>query len=86
MVANIVYSGNQQLYVRNIGDTEVRLIQGTNSQNAGRIFFSPDGRWLGYVSRTEKKLKKIAISGGAPVAICDVVDFWFGFRPNLELG
>jgi eukaryotic-like serine/threonine-protein kinase len=70
---NIVYAANGQLYLRRIGDTEVRPIQGT-LQNAGRTFFSPDGQWVGYVARTERKLKKIAIAGGAAVTISDTQD------------
>src|SRR5438552_11051219 len=58
---------------------EARPIQGT-SQNAGRPFFSPDGRWVGYVSRAENKLKKIAITGGTAVTICDI-DNTAGFGP-----
>jgi len=33
-------------------------------------FFSPDGRWIGFVTPTE--LKKVAISGGAPLTLCPV--------------
>jgi len=68
--ANIVYAANQQLYLRNISDLAARLIQGT-AASADTPFFSPDGKWLGFFAASERKLKKIAVSGGASLAICD---------------
>src|SRR3990172_2450734 len=35
-------------------------------------FLSPDGEWLGFAS--EGKLKKVLLSGGQPVVICDAPD------------
>ncbi|PYS36143.1 MAG: hypothetical protein DMG14_25305 [Acidobacteria bacterium] len=68
--ANIVYAANQQLYMRSMGEMEARPIPGT-AQGADTPFFSPDGRWLGFYSSLERKLKKIAVSGGVAVTICD---------------
>ncbi len=34
-------------------------------------FFSPDGEWLAFYSHQERKLKKVRLAGGDPVAICD---------------
>ena len=31
-------------------------------------FFSPDGRWIGFFA--DNKLKKVAVSGGAPIDLC----------------
>jgi serine/threonine-protein kinase len=71
--ATIVYEANGQLYLRSMGDMDARSIQGTGtSQNAAAPFFSPDGRWVGFQSRAEQRLKKIAITGGAAVTICDL--------------
>jgi serine/threonine-protein kinase len=68
---NIVYTANQQLYMRTMAEMDARPIQGTAGQIAHTPFFSPDGRWLGFYSTAERKLKKIAITGGASVTICD---------------
>jgi eukaryotic-like serine/threonine-protein kinase len=76
----IVYAADGQLYSRNMTDMEVRPIPGT-SQNASRPFFSPDGKWLAYVSRAEAKLKRIAITGGAAVNIADFDEVNSGFGP-----
>ncbi len=79
--ATVVYAADGQLYLRNMADMETRPIQGT-SQNVNRPFFSPDGRWVAYTSRTEQKLKKIAVTGGAAVDISDYVDANSGFGPT----
>ena len=55
------------LYLRELAGSDVTPLEGT----AGAIhaFFSPDGRWLGYL--TNDKVKKIALNGGAPITIAD---------------
>jgi serine/threonine-protein kinase len=73
---NIVYAANQQLYLRAMTEMDDRPIQGT-ALNAEMPFFSPDSSWLGFYARTEGKLKKIAVTGGAAVNICDA-DIVFG--------
>jgi hypothetical protein len=49
---------------------DARLIHGTDKDST-HPFFSPDGQWIGYFSQSDQKLKKVAISGGAPVVLCD---------------
>src|SRR5262249_23585438 len=68
--ANLVYVANNQLYLRTMAEMESRPIQGTNL-DVDTPFFSPDGRWIGFHSAAENKIKKIAITGGASVTICD---------------
>jgi serine/threonine-protein kinase len=68
--ANIVYVANRQLYLRAMAEMESRPIQGTNL-DVDTPFFSPDGQSVGFHSIAENKLKKIAITGGASVTICD---------------
>src|SRR5262249_47933118 len=68
--ANIVYVANQQLYLRTMAEVDSRPIQGTNL-DVDTPFFSPDGRWVAFHSSAENKFKKIAITGGASVTICD---------------
>jgi Tol biopolymer transport system component len=63
-----VYSTSEGLYLRSVDKFEAKLIGGTD-ENPVSPFFSPDGQWIGYFSYP--KLKKIAIGGGAPVALCD---------------
>jgi Tol biopolymer transport system component/predicted Ser/Thr protein kinase len=60
-------SGVQEIYLRAMDSSEVRMIPGTEGARAP--FFSPDGQWVGFFA--ENKLEKISLSGGAPVTICD---------------
>jgi Tol biopolymer transport system component len=60
--------GVQQLYLRAMDGLESRTIPGT--EGATSPFFSPDGQWLGFSAAG--KLKKISLSGGAPVNLADV--------------
>jgi eukaryotic-like serine/threonine-protein kinase len=66
----IVYATPSGLYSRSMDDLDAKLIPGTGG-NPRQPFFSPDGAWIGYWSGSENQLKKIALSGGAPVTIMD---------------
>src|SRR5262249_13508069 len=65
----LVFVANNQLYSRSFSEREARPIRGTN-EDVTSPFFSPDGRWIGFYSLANLSLKKIAISGGAPITIC----------------
>ena len=61
--------GVERLYLRRLGQLQaLPLLTGSVSDP----FFSPDGQWLGFFSVGDRKLKKIRVAGGTPVAICDV--------------
>jgi Tol biopolymer transport system component len=66
-----VYCTSKGLYLRSVNELTAKLIAGTEG-SVSLPFFSPDGKWIGYFSATDRKLKKIPINGGAPVALCDV--------------
>ena len=66
-----VYSTTKGLCVRSMDELDVRLI--SSAGDSPLIpFFSPDGQWVGYLSQANGKLKKVSISGGAPMVLCDV--------------
>jgi serine/threonine protein kinase/Tol biopolymer transport system component len=67
---NIVYVANNQLYLRTMAEMDGRPIQGTDS-DPDTPFFSPDGQWVAFHSNKESRIKKIALTGGASVTICD---------------
>jgi len=56
------------LYRRPLDREEATVIPGT--ETACMPFFSPDGQWIGYWAKG--KLLKVAVKGGAPVAVCDL--------------
>ncbi len=65
-----VYGTTDGLYLRSVDQLDARLIAGTD-ENSILPFFSPDGQWIGYFSQADRQLKKIAVSGGAPIALCN---------------
>ena len=60
--------GSTQLYLRSMYQQEERPLPDT--EDAYLPFFSPDGQWLGFFSGGT--LRKVSVSGGAPVILCDV--------------
>ena len=68
--SRMVYVANQQLYLRPMDRQESSPIPGTD-ENPSEPFFSPNGESIGYWSQTNRQLKKIAVSGGAPVTLTD---------------
>jgi Tol biopolymer transport system component len=65
------------LYVRRLDQLEASLLPGT--EGARNPFFSPDGRWVGFVA--EGKLKKVSVNGGGavPIAGLSVVGYHGGW-------
>ena len=61
--------GIRQLYQRSIGELEATPIAATKAL-LGSIFFSPDGESVAFTSNG--KLTKVSLTGGPPIAVCDV--------------
>jgi hypothetical protein len=55
------------LYLRELSGATVAPVAGT--EGAISPFFSPDGRWLGFL--TDARVKKVALGGGAAVTVCE---------------
>jgi eukaryotic-like serine/threonine-protein kinase len=72
--SHFVYGTDGGLYLRHLNESDARLISGTD-RNSRWPFYSPDGKWIAYESRAEGKLKKISISGGVPITLCDAKSF-----------
>lgn len=58
----------EQIYLRERDGSESKPIGGAIGSAP---FFSPDGQWLGFWHAPTATLRKVAISGGAPVKIAD---------------
>jgi serine/threonine-protein kinase len=77
--ANLVYVANTRLFLRPLSALQSREIQGSEdifspgTGVAGVLHpaFSPDGTALVYYSNADRALKRIALSGGAAVKICE---------------
>jgi len=70
---HIVFSatneGKAQLYLRTLSDLSIRPLLGTD--NGWFPFWSPDSHSVAFFA--DGKLKRLDISGGIPVAICDAI-------------
>jgi eukaryotic-like serine/threonine-protein kinase len=66
----LAYSTPKGIYLLSVDQMAAKLIQGTEG-NPLHPFFSPDGKWIGYIGEADQKLKKIPVNGGVPVTICD---------------
>jgi serine/threonine protein kinase len=60
--------GGQRIFLRPLSAPEARPIPGTEGANS--LFFSPDGRSIAFFA--QGKLKRVELSGGAAVSICNV--------------
>jgi len=71
---HVVYVANQRLYLRSMDELEARPIPGTDMAGfATNPAFSPDGKSLAFWA-ADLTLKRVAVSGGAPVTICPVMN------------
>ena len=72
---HIAFVANDQLMVRDMADPAPRRLP-VSHWDLSNPLFSPDGRWIAFFAG--RKLQKIALSGGAPLEICDVVNPFTG--------
>lgn len=63
-------NGSRQLWLRELGRSEPRPIDGTTG--ASYPFWSPDSRSIGFFAGDQ--LKKVGLSGRAPQTVCNVVN------------
>ena len=64
----------QGFYRKRLAGGEAEPIPGT--ERGMSAFFSPDGEWLGFTTRSE--LKKVALSGGEPIRVAELPPVSFG--------
>ena len=58
------------LYLRSLSASEPTLIRGTEGDTTlGEPAFSPDGQWIVFTGFLDKTLRKVPVSGGAPVPL-----------------
>ena len=62
--------GNDLLYLRPLDSLESRVLPGT--EGAAFPFWSPDSKSIAFFAQS--KLKRLDVTGGAPVTLCDAVE------------
>ena len=71
LVYSVAKGVTSELRLRSLDSEESTTIPGT--EGGVSPFFSPDGKWIGFVAGP--KLKKVALAGGTPVTLCDAPYF-----------
>ena len=74
--SRIVFAAEGRLYLRSLSDNETRPIAGADP--AILPVFSPDGESIAFWA--DPALRRIAVSGGVPVTICDTAPAPFGLH------
>ena len=67
--SQVVYAANQSLWLRPVDQLQAVQVPGTEEEARGP-FFSADGQSIGFWANDQ--LKKVSVSGGAPVTLADV--------------
>jgi len=67
-LSNYVTLGGDKLYLHFLRELEPKALP----FDAGAPFFSPDGRWIGFIGSASGRpqLRKMALDGGPPVTVC----------------
>lgn len=60
-----------RIHIRTFDEFESRVLAGTEGAQA--VFFSPDGKALGYWA--DQKIKIVSIKGGPPAVVCETAEF-----------
>lgn len=70
--SRFVYSTSDGLYLRPIDQPTARIIPGTEKPLVNPVF-SPDGKWIVYLTRNngQGQLEKISVNGGKPMVLCN---------------
>jgi eukaryotic-like serine/threonine-protein kinase len=76
--ANLAYSANRRLYLRPMSAFDARAIPGSDLGVAvATPAFSPNGQSIAFWTALDRTLKRIPITGGAPLTLCPT-DALFG--------
>jgi serine/threonine-protein kinase len=71
--SRVAYVASNRLYLRRLDQLTSTPIPGTEGESTTRprnLFFSPDGRWLGFWHAGQ--LKRLPVDGGPPITICSL--------------
>jgi serine/threonine-protein kinase len=69
----MAFVANRRVYLRSLSDLEAKPIAGVEG-SLGQItdpIFSPDGASMAFVAGSPASIKRVAVTGGTPVTICD---------------
>jgi len=81
--SHFVYATTDGFYLRSMNELTAKHIAGTD-KDSRFPFFSPDGEWIGYWSSSDQKMKKVRVSGGSPLGLCDTGPVVLGAHWGLD--
>ncbi|HXV60526.1 MAG TPA: winged helix-turn-helix domain-containing protein, partial [Vicinamibacteria bacterium] len=59
--------GGSSLYLHDLTTSRTSRIEGTD--DGFDPFFSPDGSWVGFITESSRRLFRVPVSGGSPIAV-----------------
>ena len=65
-----------QLFTRRVDQAEAVPLEGTEAADTSYPFFSPDGKWIGFIA--DGKIHKVSAQGGAAVVVGDAPQIHMG--------
>jgi eukaryotic-like serine/threonine-protein kinase len=80
----IAYVANQRLYLRSMADLQQRPLSPTTNGQIAAPAFSPDGKSIAFYWNSDLTIKRVALSGGAPVTVCQTGAAPFGMSWSPE--
>ena len=70
LVFNGSAAGEAQIYSRSLNELDPVPVRGADGSN-GSLFLSPDGEWVGFNDTSDNTFKRVRVTGGPPVTICE---------------
>src|SRR6185436_14219688 len=70
--ARILYGDGDRLYLREMLSADVVPVAIAKQTLVGGATFSPDGKWIAFLSGFDRMLKRVAIGGGSPIALAPI--------------
>ena len=69
--SQVAYVANLRIYLRSVSEFDSHVVPGTDiREGVLNPVFSPDGGSLAFFSNADQSLRRVSLTGGAPVMIC----------------
>jgi serine/threonine-protein kinase len=69
----MAYLANRSLYLRNLTSLEAKPISISGVETVANPVFSPDGESIAFYSPRAQGLRKVSVTGGAAITLCEAV-------------
>ena len=70
LIFNGSAGGEPQIYSRSLEELDPVPVRGAGG-SLGSLFLSPDGEWVGFNDTTDNTFKRVRVTGGPPVTVCE---------------